>query len=87
MIISVNLSAKQFQHPKLAEEIEQVVRETKIDPYTFVLETTESMVMKNAERSASMLQRIKGLDPQIMIDDFGTITRPSLPSSASRLTC
>jgi len=69
--ISVNLSGKQFQ-PGLVEEVRQILKQTKLDPHTLMLEITESMIMENPEATIEMLLQLKAIDVEIHIDDFGT---------------
>jgi diguanylate cyclase (GGDEF)-like protein/PAS domain S-box-containing protein len=70
--MSVNLSMRQLNDEGLAREIENVLRETGMDPSLLELEITESMIMHNAERAVKILSTIKALGVRLAIDDFGT---------------
>jgi len=72
LVMSVNLSARQFQHPTLIDDIARVLRETGLEPKTLKLEITESVVMQRAESTVATLQELKRLGVQLAIDDFGT---------------
>jgi len=72
LMISVNLSGKQFSRPDLIEQIQQILRETGLSPYSLKLEITESILMENAESAAAMLLQLRALGVQLYIDDFGT---------------
>ncbi|MGH2366569.1 MAG: putative bifunctional diguanylate cyclase/phosphodiesterase [Chloroflexota bacterium] len=72
LTVSVNLSARQFQHPELVEDIARVLDETGIDSRSLKLEITESVVMANADAAVLTLHRLKDLGVQLAIDDFGT---------------
>jgi diguanylate cyclase (GGDEF)-like protein/PAS domain S-box-containing protein len=72
MVVSVNLSARQFKHPQLAADIALAVRTTGLDPCRLKLEITESVVMDNAETAVATLHGLKALGIQLAIDDFGT---------------
>lgn len=72
LIVSVNLSAKQFSQPNLVEQIEQVLQETGLDGRCLKLEITESIAMNDVEATIALLQRLKALQLQLSIDDFGT---------------
>jgi diguanylate cyclase (GGDEF)-like protein/PAS domain S-box-containing protein len=72
LIISVNLSAKQFLQPKLVADIANLLREIKLPPEALKLEITESTVMKDPAGAVEMLQQIKSLGVRLAIDDFGT---------------
>ena len=50
----------------------ETLLEFDFDPRSLKLEITESVMMQNAERSASMLQELKTLGIRLSIDDFGT---------------
>ena len=68
----VNLSAKQFRHHALVEEVEAALGETSLDPASLDLEITESVVMEDAPSTLAKLQELKGLGVNLAIDNFGT---------------
>jgi diguanylate cyclase (GGDEF)-like protein/PAS domain S-box-containing protein len=72
--VSVNLSPRQFHQERLLEMIARVLEETGLDPRSGALglELTESMVMHNSERAASIMARLHAMGLSIAIDDFGT---------------
>lgn len=70
--VSVNLSGKHFNHPDIVEHVATALCKTGIDPRYVKLEITETAVMENAERAATVLKQIKGLGVKLSIDDFGT---------------
>lgn len=70
--ISVNFSGKQLIQPGLVEQIDQILRETGLDPHSLRLEITESAIMENAETAIAKLLQLKSLNVQLHIDDFGT---------------
>ncbi len=72
LVVSVNLSARQFQHPELLTDIERALRETGLDPRHLKLEITESVVMQDAQATIDTLQALKALRIRVAIDDFGT---------------
>jgi EAL domain-containing protein (putative c-di-GMP-specific phosphodiesterase class I) len=72
LVMSVNLSARQFQDPGLVSDIAQAVRETGLDPRGLKLEITESVAMHDIEASVQKLDALKALGIQLAIDDFGT---------------
>ena len=72
LTMAVNLSAKQFQQPNLAEEVAGVLREAGLKPGTLILEITEGMVMSDVQANMSALQDVKALGVKVAIDDFGT---------------
>jgi len=72
LVMSVNLSAKQFQHPTLVQEISQVLEESGLDAGSLKLEITESVVMQDAPATLAKLKELKDLGIRLAIDDFGT---------------
>ena len=72
LIMSVNLSGKQLMQPDLTAQIEEVLRESHLDPRHLKLEITETVVMENSELAAITLAKLRGLGVRLSIDDFGT---------------
>lgn len=70
--VAVNLSARQFQQPDLAERVAQILTETQLDPRDLELEITESMTMVHAERTMIVLGALKHMGVHLAMDDFGT---------------
>jgi EAL domain-containing protein (putative c-di-GMP-specific phosphodiesterase class I) len=68
LTMSVNLSARQFRHPELVEE----VSETGMNPRDLALEITESVIMENRSGAANIPQALKDLGVTLVMDDFGT---------------
>jgi diguanylate cyclase (GGDEF)-like protein/PAS domain S-box-containing protein len=71
-VMSVNLSARQFQHPSLVEDIARILFKSRLAPESLKLEVTESAVMTDPDEAARILRQLKDLGIQIAIDDFGT---------------
>ncbi len=72
LVVSVNLSARQFQHPGLIQELAQALRKSGADPNGLELEITESVLMKDEEVAPARLEELKGLGIRMALDDFGT---------------
>ncbi|MGP1382635.1 MAG: EAL domain-containing protein [Thainema sp.] len=72
VVISVNLSSRQFTQPDLVEQIVTILKETQLEARYLKLEITESVIMSNPETTAKMLNRLKEEGIQVSIDDFGT---------------
>ncbi|QYR22910.1 EAL domain-containing protein [Paenibacillus sp. sptzw28] len=71
MMMSVNLSMRQFRQHQLAERIKSILEQTGMNPGYLELEITESMT-SDVEFAAETLTSLKALGVQISIDDFGT---------------
>ncbi len=72
LLVSVNLSARQFQQKDLTKAINQTLIETGLPAQNLELELTESLVMSNVKHSMEVLNAIKATGVQLSIDDFGT---------------
>jgi diguanylate cyclase (GGDEF)-like protein/PAS domain S-box-containing protein len=72
LMMSVSLSARQFQQKNLVETMAALLRDTGLDPRFLELDITESMIMPHAERSCAILQRLNELGVQLTVDNFGT---------------
>jgi diguanylate cyclase (GGDEF)-like protein len=70
--ISVNISPRQFQDPKLPEFILEVLLESGLPAHALQLEITEGLLMVEAEHLSSVFDAIKTLGISISLDDFGT---------------
>jgi len=72
LMVSVNLSSKQFLQPDLAEQIDAALRESRLDPRCLKLEITESHIMETSEMAITIMNRLRALGVEISLDDFGT---------------
>ena len=61
LLMSVNLSARQFKQSNLVERIQNILKETGLEAQYLELELTESMVMTEVEASLQLLHEIKAL--------------------------
>ncbi|MCX8047646.1 MAG: EAL domain-containing protein [Anoxybacillus gonensis] len=69
--IAINLSAKQFLDEHLVEDMQHILQEQGCDASCFILEITETTIIKNPERVVKTLERLKQLGFSIAVDDFG----------------
>ncbi|MFZ6676657.1 EAL domain-containing protein [Undibacterium sp. Tian12W] len=72
MVISVNISPKQFQDPGLPKYIEQILQEIGLPPSALQLEITEGLLMGDIDLLLPVFDAIKKLGISISLDDFGT---------------
>jgi diguanylate cyclase (GGDEF)-like protein/PAS domain S-box-containing protein len=72
LMISVNITPKQFAQPDLAAQIEAILEDVGVDPRNVDLEITETSAMADAERSGLVLSELKRVGVHLSIDDFGT---------------
>ncbi|MBI1770836.1 MAG: diguanylate cyclase [Burkholderiales bacterium] len=72
LVISVNISPKQFQDPGLPKYIEQVLHEIGLPASALQLEITEGLLMGDIDVLLPVFDAIKKLGISISLDDFGT---------------
>ncbi len=72
LIVSVNLSIKQFNQTHLTEEVADVLAKTKLNSECLKLELTETAAMEDIDGTISQLVRLKSLNLKLSLDDFGT---------------
>lgn len=72
ILMSVNVSARQFKQNNLISTIQTILDETGLPAQQLELELTESMIMNEVDVSSALLAKIKSLGVQLSIDDFGT---------------
>jgi EAL domain-containing protein (putative c-di-GMP-specific phosphodiesterase class I) len=72
LIISVNISRRQFTQPDLIDQVIQILRETSLPAASLTLEITEGMVMADPASTVSQLSQLRSLGVKLSIDDFGT---------------
>jgi diguanylate cyclase (GGDEF)-like protein len=70
--MAVNVSAMEFRDKNFLDGLFAILRETGLDPRFLELELTESVLMKRAEFTASILQTLRKRGVQVAVDDFGT---------------
>jgi EAL domain-containing protein (putative c-di-GMP-specific phosphodiesterase class I) len=69
--VSVNLSLRQFNDPKLVQTVAGVLRETGLPAPLLELEIAETTAMQHADVTRATLERLKALGVSVVIDDFG----------------
>jgi diguanylate cyclase (GGDEF)-like protein len=72
LILSVNVSGKQFAQQGFFGRLKNVLDRTGMPPRSLKLEVTETALMENARDTVPKLQNLRNLGVQISIDDFGT---------------
>ncbi len=71
-IMSVNLSAVQFRHPKLLSSILGILEEIQLSAEYLELELTEGAMMENPLEAIALMNSLHQHGIQMSIDDFGT---------------
>jgi diguanylate cyclase (GGDEF)-like protein/PAS domain S-box-containing protein len=71
LVMSVNLSARQFSRPDLAETVEGILKETELEGSCLTLDVTETVYVRTLAGNTATLDRLRDLEARIFIDDFG----------------
>jgi diguanylate cyclase (GGDEF)-like protein/PAS domain S-box-containing protein len=69
--VGVNLSARQFHDPRLAETVARVLKESGLPPKLLEFEVPEPVVMQNTDLALAVLRKLRELGVQVAIDGFG----------------
>jgi diguanylate cyclase (GGDEF)-like protein len=70
--VSVNLSAIQISRDDVAALVQNALAASGIPGRRLTLELTESAIIHDPDRAASVLRALKALDVKVAMDDFGT---------------
>ena len=71
-VISVNLSARQFTDPALEGHISDALEASGLAANRLCLEITETLLMRDVDRTSALLGALKEIGVLTAIDDFGT---------------
>jgi 8-amino-7-oxononanoate synthase len=93
--VSVNISARHFQHEGLLEDVSKALRASHLDPSCLVLEITESVLVHDAESVISRMHDLKNLRGagaslhRVRANDPGHLEEVlrSLPAEISKVFC
>jgi len=70
--VSVNVSARQFEEARLVERVAAALRDTRLMPELLELEVTESLIMRDMNKSVAKMRELESMGVSLSIDDFGT---------------
>jgi diguanylate cyclase (GGDEF)-like protein/PAS domain S-box-containing protein len=70
--MAVNLSARQFARPGLAQAIAATLAASGLSARNLELELTESMIMQDPDQAGRTLAELKAMGVTLAVDDFGT---------------
>jgi EAL domain-containing protein (putative c-di-GMP-specific phosphodiesterase class I) len=71
LAMSVNVSGRQLQQPRLASDVASAIAEAGIDPCRLVLELTETIMTHATEETLESLAALKRHGVLLALDDFG----------------
>jgi EAL domain-containing protein (putative c-di-GMP-specific phosphodiesterase class I) len=72
LILSVNISVKQFCKADFAEKLNALIQHYGINPMKLKLELTEGVLLVNIEETILTMNALKDIGIQFSLDDFGT---------------
>jgi diguanylate cyclase (GGDEF)-like protein len=72
MIVSVNLSPRQFRQSNLLERVEKILAETGLDAQYLELEITESEAIHDISYTTEIIEELHRMGVKVSVDDFGT---------------
>jgi diguanylate cyclase (GGDEF)-like protein/PAS domain S-box-containing protein len=72
LVLSVNVSPKQYLQPNFVSEIQQMLDESGVSPGHLKLELTESMLVDNVEDILAKMDALRQIGICFSLDDFGT---------------
>jgi EAL domain-containing protein (putative c-di-GMP-specific phosphodiesterase class I) len=70
--VAVNVSARQFRHPNLADKIKNILEIIGLAPSYLTVEITESLLIDNPTKFIDTLNALKRVGVKLAVDDFGT---------------
>ena len=70
--MAVNLSARQFERDRLVPTVLKALRDNDLPADALELEITESLLMRDTDRTYGLLSELRDIGVRISIDDFGT---------------
>jgi len=71
LVMSVNLSEKQFYHPNLPRLAEEILKETQLDSRWLEFEIPESFLIHHIEDAQKIIRSLDQLGVSFCLDDFG----------------
>lgn len=72
IMISVNISAKQFQHRDFISDVIDAINQSGLNPKNLILEITETTAISDIRLTLSTFDKLEELGVSVDIDDFGT---------------
>ncbi|HEY7397073.1 MAG TPA: EAL domain-containing protein [Gaiellaceae bacterium] len=70
--MSVNVSARQLQHPDFVGHVEHALRASGFSPACLTLELTETVLLSSGDSVEQQLRALKEMGISLALDDFGT---------------
>jgi EAL domain-containing protein (putative c-di-GMP-specific phosphodiesterase class I) len=72
IVVSINLTAIDFYHTNVTENIRKALEKTGLEPKWLEVELTESLALKDIDNAIKQMNDIRNLGVSLSMDDFGT---------------
>ena len=72
LVLSINVSMKQFHQPDFASQVQDAVQRHAINPALLKLELTENLLLNHIEDNIVTMHALKQIGVQLTLDDFGS---------------
>ncbi|EJN38158.1 diguanylate cyclase (GGDEF) domain-containing protein [Pseudomonas sp. GM84] len=72
LVLGISLSRAQFAMPSLADELQRVIQEYRLNPAQLEVEIAETSLMSNLDTAIKQIQRVRELGVRVALDDFGS---------------
>ncbi|WP_442867294.1 putative bifunctional diguanylate cyclase/phosphodiesterase [Acidovorax sp. NCPPB 3576] len=72
LVLSVNVSVRQFRQPDFVDQVLQALRDSGAQPRLFKIELTESLLLTDVEDVIARMEKLRAHGVGFSLDDFGT---------------
>jgi len=72
LLLTINISAKQFAMPGFVDKVASMLRAHQVDPARLKLELTEGIVLGDLTGAVKKMHALKAIGISLSMDDFGT---------------
>ncbi len=69
---AINVSPSSLCRPMLCHDVQNLLKQYRIEPYQLTLEVTESHLLQDTDYAGTNLQVLREMGCRIALDDFGT---------------
>jgi len=70
--VAINISARQIEQKNFVKSISSILEKTQIENKLLEIELTESILIKNSQKTSKKLIKLRKSGMKVAIDDFGT---------------
>lgn len=72
LVLSVNVSARQFHQPDFVDQVADLLSSSRVAPQRLKLELTESLILADLNDTREKMEYLSNLGVHLSMDDFGT---------------